>query len=364
MIIEVTLENFKCFRRVRIHPKRVTVFIGPNGTGKSSVLQALLLLKQSVGADRLQHQGEFVNFADPKSVAPNFLRDPLNEALIRISFTFQEPALMHVYVSKFEDTKRDYRGNFRLDDFKVEHGDALPIKDSLIGLMLHQMRVVTAFRGLETPRSLMGDRPIGDESLAESPKIPDDRIATTLAYIRPWEEAVSRLMERVTGTRMRAEIVPSNPMSVELRAVAPSGAVNMVSEGFGTNALVLLLFQLVSADKGATVLVEEPEIHLHPRAQADLAEVMAETALKDDKQLIVTTHSQHVVGRLLTLVSEGELSPDELAIYAFEKDEKGECFASEIEVTEGGQVIGGLKSFFDTDMAEWERYLQARMPAQ
>ncbi len=47
MITNITLENFKCFRKVSISPKLVTLFIGPNGTGKSGVLQALLLLKQS-----------------------------------------------------------------------------------------------------------------------------------------------------------------------------------------------------------------------------------------------------------------------------------------------------------------------------
>ena len=48
MITNITLENFKCFRHVSINPKLLTVLIGPNGTGKSSILQALLLLKQSV----------------------------------------------------------------------------------------------------------------------------------------------------------------------------------------------------------------------------------------------------------------------------------------------------------------------------
>ena len=51
MITNITLENFKCFRQVSINPKRLTVLIGPNGTGKSSILQALLLLKQSVGEE-------------------------------------------------------------------------------------------------------------------------------------------------------------------------------------------------------------------------------------------------------------------------------------------------------------------------
>ena len=48
MITGIVLENFKCFRRVEINPKRVTCFVGANGTGKSSVLQAFGLLKQTV----------------------------------------------------------------------------------------------------------------------------------------------------------------------------------------------------------------------------------------------------------------------------------------------------------------------------
>lgn len=41
MITSITLENFKCFRKVEVNPRRITAFVGPNGTGKSSVLQAL-----------------------------------------------------------------------------------------------------------------------------------------------------------------------------------------------------------------------------------------------------------------------------------------------------------------------------------
>ena len=63
MITNITLENFKCFRHISVDPKLVTVFIGPNGTGKSGVMQALLLLKQSRHDVRqLKLNGELILF--------------------------------------------------------------------------------------------------------------------------------------------------------------------------------------------------------------------------------------------------------------------------------------------------------------
>ena len=177
----------------------------------------------------------------------------------------------------------------------------------------------------------------------------------TLSIARLSEERLSNLLHQVTGTGLRAETVPSR--AVEVKSLTPSGAVNMVAEGFGANALIQLFHQLITADKGATVLIEEPEIHLHPKAQAELAEVLADTAKADGKQIIMTTHSEYVAGRLLTLVAENRLSTDDLAIYHFEKDEKGECFASEIEVTEHGQTKGGLTGFHEATMDEMRRYV-------
>ena len=58
-------------------------------------------------------------------------------------------------------------------------------------------------------------------------------------------------------------------------------------------------------------------------------------------------------------MAENKLTTDDLAIYSFEKDEKGECSASEIEVTELGQTQGGLTGFFETDLAEMDRYVKA-----
>ena len=107
-------------------------------------------------------------------------------------------------------------------------------------------------------------------------------------------------------------------------------------------------------------MIEEPEIHLHPKAQADLAEVLAEEARAGDKQVIMTTHSEHILNRLLTLVAEGTLPLEDLAIYAFEKDDQGVCSAHPLKVYANGTVEGGIKDFFDTNLAEMNRYAKAQ----
>lgn len=358
MITGIVLENFKCFERVEIHPKRVTCFVGANGTGKSSVLQAFGLLKQMVEsipfserADALSSnkslllQGPLVNVSNPLDL---FSLGRAKIPQIELAGSILDGEEIKSFCFGFQTLLSTFSPMPTSD----------PQQSTLALRTVMRLRMVPALRGFTRPAYKLGNERVDDVSLEESFSQQEEQTATNLAYSRRDLHSISPLLERVTGVRLNADTVP--PQSVEVSAFAPWGLFNIVLEGFGTNSLIMLLLQVVTASSGATVMIEEPEIHLHPKAQAELAEVLAEAALEEDKQVIMTTHSEHITGRLLTLVAEGKLTPDDVAIYAFEKDEKGVCTAKDLRVNSDGTIEGGINDFFETNLKEMNRFAQAQ----
>ena len=357
MITGIVLENFKCFEKVEINPKRVTCFVGANGTGKSSVLQAFGLLKQSVEAVHIsQTMIAIIVGCDLKLNGP-IVSIPGSGALLR-NFDDGSPELFFSGTEYLDgtDSSYSYAVGFRSNSLvrlQTMYEEVGPHTQS----MLSKLRMVPALRGLTKSVYKLGDTAALDASMEDGLAKQEDQTVTNLGYSQLQTNQISHALKRVTGVGLKSEIVP--PQSVEVKSLAPSGPVNVVSEGFGTNALIMLLLQLTSAERGATVMIEEPEIHLHPKAQAELAEVLTEVALEEDKQVIMTTHSEHITGRLLTLVAEGKLTPDDVAIYAFEKDEEGVCTARELKISDDGRIEGSIGDFFEVNLAEMNRMVKA-----
>ena len=345
MITGITLENFKGFREVEIQPKQITAFVGPNGTGKSSVLQAFGLVKQKVEFPRRSHglvvNGPLVNLPGLDALIANCGR---GNTVLLFCGDGSGPA------SGFECRV----------EFSVENmPDIIAFNVGGMGPALKDLKMVPALRGFSRPVYKLGDDRVKDVSLQPGLEQREAQTATNLGYASEQLEQVSRMLKKVTGVALKAVTVP--PQSVELTTASPTGPINIVAEGFGTNSLIMLLLQLVAAAPGATVMIEEPEIHLHPKAQADLAEVLAAEALAENKQVIMTTHSEHITGRLLTLVAEKTLTPEDLAIYAFAKDaETGVCTAKPLTISGEGGIEGGIRGFFDVSLAEMNRYVEAQ----
>ena len=105
--------------------------------------------------------------------------------------------------------------------------------------------------------------------------------------------------------------------------------------------------------------LEQPEIHLHPRAQTILAEIIADAA-KRGVRVVVETHSDLLILGVQTLVAEGKLSPDIVKLHWFSRNEKGATSITSADLDETGAFGEDWpEDFADVRLQAQQRYLDA-----
>ena len=136
--------------------------------------------------------------------------------------------------------------------------------------------------------------------------------------------------------------------------------VNIADVGFGVSQILPALVAMIVAEKNQMVYLEQPEIHLHPRAQKNLANVLAEAA-KKKKCLVVETHSSILIRGIQTLVAKGELPPELVKLHWFSQDENtGATRVNSADLDENGAFGADWPEDFDDTYLESERdYLDA-----
>jgi predicted ATPase len=153
---------------------------------------------------------------------------------------------------------------------------------------------------------------------------------------------------------------------VEVRRTSSSTPVLITDVGFGVSQVLPVLVLLASAERGDTVLLEQPEIHLHPSVQSGLADVIIETALARGVQVIVESHSEHLLSRLQRRLAERELrhglelDPQDVAVY-FCASVAGESRIEELELDLFGNIANWPPGFFGDPAAEVLAMLEAQV---
>ena len=121
--------------------------------------------------------------------------------------------------------------------------------------------------------------------------------------------------------------------------------------GFGVSQVLPALVLLYYVPEGSTVLMEQPEIHLHPSVQSGLADVMLNVAEARNVQIIVESHSEHLMRRLQRRVAEEAASPDDVKLYFISATE-GVAQASDLVLNEWGEIENWPDKFFGDDVGE------------
>jgi len=158
-----------------------------------------------------------------------------------------------------------------------------------------------------------------------------------------------------------AEELPNFMVEVNVRGQW----INLRDVGFGMSQLLPIVVEsiLVPAGQGEPplLLLEQPEIHLHPKAQADLGAFIAEMA-RNGRRYLIETHSEYLLMRLATEVRRGRLSPDDIAIYFLSLDENGHTQFQTIPLEDDGRLPPPAEwpeGFFDTNIDEADAFLFA-----
>lgn len=128
-------------------------------------------------------------------------------------------------------------------------------------------------------------------------------------------------------------------------------SVSTLDVGFGISQILPIVTQSLFS-RNRIVLVEQPEIHLHPKLQAEFGSLLAEAVRSNSNQFIIETHSEHLVLRIQRLIRRGELRPDEVAVVYVRRTECGSD-AAELRLNSKGEFIDRWpEGFFEEGFAE------------
>jgi len=425
------LKNFKGWEDtgpIRLAP--ITVFFGSNSSGKTSLLQSILLLKQtaeSLDRTRILHPGDDRTLVDlgtiqdllfdhatdrrleilirwrlPKAlVLPDKQRAQELQFKVEVKVTeegqpfvaqltyLMEEAHAHATMTRREDgtgydlsavpTLRRRQGRawqlpspIRFYGFPDEVANYFQNADWLADLALaleHQLDRVHYVGPLrEYPqRSYLwaGERPanVGPRGRLAVPALLAARqekraIGRGEGKGRRYEQfepLIARWLKQmavIDDFKVHQIAKGRKEYEVRVKRTPRSAEVLITDVGFGVSQVLPVLVQSYYAPEHSTVIFEQPEIHLHPRVQAELADVFIDAAKHCDVQFIVESHSEHFLRRLQRRVAEAKLiTNEEVALYICDV-EGTHSTIQELQVDVYGNITNWPKDFFGDEMGD------------
>ncbi|MDW8131378.1 MAG: AAA family ATPase [Bryobacterales bacterium] len=395
MITRVTIRNFRSIREAELELAAINVFYGPTASGKSSILYALLVLKNFIAnpnrsADAFFDFG-FANLGGFEAC----VADHDVTRTIAIACELKEERGLGRYSVKFGPAEAEIV--LGMDPLVELHGRVTlpyPVSRNFTATipLIGAGEVTVNWNGLAVSVATAAGAPEAQEeaerierdlnriverlretdiapqrrgfykpTYSPTPLSPlpwsDDEVASIILSDQNLAPKISVLSERIVGRDFRIHTPLGTAMAflqtTEKATVTPSLLVN---DGFGVNQVVYLLAKLLNP-KARVILIEEPEVHLHPTVQRNLAREICRIVREERKQVLLTTHSETFVSSLLALVAEGGFSAGDLALYFCEKQGR-ESRPTRQKVNEAGQVEGGLRSFIEAELEDLRKILK------
>jgi len=295
----INIERFKSVKSASLHLAPLTLLAGSNGGGKSSVIQAILLAVSAVEQKNLPYLKELVS---PFLQLDDVLCRWSDERTVQVELAWASQTLsVHfdaqcLHLDAKPSQSLAYEENlFYLSANRMGPEEVSRIDQSLT-VGAEGQYILGAFERAK-------DRPIHAALLIEDApsKTLKAQLAWWLSFVLSVEiEAVS---ERITSTSVKNAF-----------HVADIGEVSPLNTGAGNSYLLKVLVMCLLAKPGDLLLIENPEIHLHPGAQSRLGNFLAFIAARG-VQIIAETHCEHLLNRVRYEVYKDHIKGDDVVIH-------------------------------------------------
>lgn len=384
MIRKLQINNFKCFRSSpEFEFSKINLLTGINGRGKSTVLQAILVVSQSVARfrklEKLRLNGRHVslgNYEDIKnSETPRgeniSFKINLTEPNLDVEFDFNEnesdsltAKIKNNKVQLLDSSTELNLVKEKVESFKESIGDEmknvnvnLEVEQMLAGEMFFRIHYISADRlgpvkyvDKESLPGFLHVGPCGEHTLnilandnlpLVHEKLYRGKDAKTV--IQQTEEWLSYILEGAK-IEIRGKEMESSVLYMLLNNKNNSYSYKPSNVGFGYSYILPLIVSGLIATEGDILIAENPEAHLHPRAQSKITEFFALVA-SCGVQVFIESHSEHILNglRVSTLNPNIDIKYDELTIQYFD-----ESFAvKKLKMDEKGKIGDWPGGFFD-----------------
>ncbi|MEV1007593.1 DUF3696 domain-containing protein [Streptomyces sp. NPDC049881] len=374
MIDRLTLRNFKAFQHVELPLGPLTLLTGLNSSGKSSVLQALALLHQSYAAGDLawSHEeshpgngfllnGELVSLGTGQDV----LHEDFTGDTPEITLGVDEGDYLYAWTVAYEPEQNllPLTGTY----LPVEsEGPAAPAGEAAVipgwftaGFQYlhadriapaefyprnHQVAVGRGFLGVRGEHTVNFLRHHARQEVPEGP-LRHPRATSALLL----DQTIAWMGELCPGVDIEADAIEgTDAVRLSYGFTGPEGASRRRrpgNVGFGLTYALPIVVACLTARPGSLVLLENPEAHLHPHGQTRMASLAA-AAAAHGAQLIVESHSDHVLNGARLAVKHGRLTPEQLVLHYFRGDGSGAAVVSP-RVDRDGLLDQWPEGFFD-----------------
>ncbi len=410
MLKKIRIQNFKCLQDTKdIEIRPLTFLVGPNSSGKSSVFQAILALKQTVESgdqrsplilqdyiDLGSYKDVFFNHDTKKDIKIDF--EDINSLKWSVTFSVQETERTpgKIFVKSFEFSGEegepliDYRREgetlyltLTIEEKNQENGavDRFETNTSDNAFSLNKFYIIDMGEYPKTP----DEQEIWLFNLFASLRSKTEKVFHSIYHIGPlrnepervysasgaypqgvgkygqWtihilqhHEKIRRILKywlerfNISVDFTLEELKKgSKRFEVVLKDYFTKTDVNLADVGFGASQILPIIVQGFTSPENATLLLEQPEIHLHPKAQCVMGDLLVDI-IKTKKRLIIETHSDLLIDRVckhILLKDEKKITPDDVIIYYFEPTKEGTNIRP-ITVNENAQYENFPEDFF------------------